>query len=135
MRSLRKDGDEDSKQNTKSKTTTLSKRRTVRDGLLEDTNNQRSSPKLNIKFSELKTSRLRLQYRDYTLSLTSSLPSSKHPKDGYLGRGNYILYVTRLFNIRTPYCTSIMLQLGRYHHTTVPEKVIMVLIPIPTRSR
>ena len=59
-----------------------------------------------------------------------SLPSwSKHPKDGYLGRRNYILNVTRLFNIRTPYCTSIMPQLGRYHHTTVPEKVIMVLIP------
>ena len=41
MRSLRKDGDDDSKQNTKSKTTTLNKRRTVRDGLLEDMNKQR----------------------------------------------------------------------------------------------
>ena len=97
--------------------------------------NKENSSTLDNKFSELKTSRLRLQCRDYTLSLTSSLLSlSKHPKDGYLGRRNYILNVTRLFNIRTPYCTSIMLQLGRYHHTTVPEKVIMVLITIPTHS-
>ena len=92
--------------------------------------NKENSPKRNNKFNELKTSRLRLQCRDYSLSLTSSLLSlSKHPKDGYLGRRNYILNVTPLFNIRTPYCTSIMPQLGRYHHTTVPEKVIMVLIP------
>ena len=44
VRSLRKDGDDDSKQNTKNNTT-LNKRRTVRDRLLEDMNKQRKFAK------------------------------------------------------------------------------------------